>query len=207
MRGRGRWRFIAEIAEVTDVTETGKIAMNRIFAPAAAHEQAGWTRGAVFVMAPQLRWPFDEAGVDLGFLSPPDVDGPATDPARADRGGHGRRWRARPAGSAWLAAVCGVAAAAGIRVLAAAAGCPGRARRSGAVRRGGGGTARGRVVGDPAWGRSGIGRAQRSRWRVIAWCGVGVGGVVGDGLAGGRAGGVGHRAVGAVADGLRAGQP
>ena len=36
-------RFVAEIAEITDVTETGKVAMNRIFGPVAAHEQAGST--------------------------------------------------------------------------------------------------------------------------------------------------------------------
>ena len=50
-----RWgpvRFIAEIAEVTDVTETGKVAMNRIFAPAAAHGRPGWTRGPVRHGAP-----------------------------------------------------------------------------------------------------------------------------------------------------------
>ena len=72
-----RWgpvRFIAEIAEVTDVTETGKVAMNRIFAPAAAQERAGADPRGRFVMAPQLRWPFDEAGVDLGCLWSPDVD-------------------------------------------------------------------------------------------------------------------------------------
>ena len=48
--------------------------MNRIFAPAAAHEQAGVDPRGRFVMAPQVRWPFDEAGVDLGCLWSPDVD-------------------------------------------------------------------------------------------------------------------------------------
>ena len=79
-----RWgpvRFIAEIAEVTDVTETGKVAMNRIFAPATAHEQTGVDPRGQFVMAPQLRWPFDEAGVDLGCLWSSDVDA-WTDPGR-----------------------------------------------------------------------------------------------------------------------------
>ena len=79
-----RWgpvRFIAEIAEVTDVTETGKVAMNRIFGPAAAAEQGGVDPRGRFVMAPQVRWPFDEAGVDLGCLWTPDVDR-WTDPGR-----------------------------------------------------------------------------------------------------------------------------
>ena len=63
----GRLRFVSEIAEVTDVNEVGAVAMNRIFAPA---DGTGDPRG-VFQMAPQVRWPFDEAGVDLGFLTPP----------------------------------------------------------------------------------------------------------------------------------------
>ena len=68
----GRRRFVAEIAEVTDVTETGAVAMNRIF---AATPGSGDPR-AVFRMAPQQRWPFDEAGVDLDFLTVPDPTGP-----------------------------------------------------------------------------------------------------------------------------------
>ena len=59
----GRLRFVSEIAEVTDVNEVGAVAMNRIFAPAAG---TGDPRG-VFQMSPQIRWPFDEAGIDLGF--------------------------------------------------------------------------------------------------------------------------------------------
>lgn len=59
----GRLRFVSEIAEVTDVNEAGGVAMNRVFAP----DGSGDPRG-VFQMAPQIRWPFTEAGVDLGFL-------------------------------------------------------------------------------------------------------------------------------------------
>ena len=61
----GRRRFVAEIAEVTDVNEAGAVAMNRIF---AATPGDGEPR-AVFRMAPQRRWPFEEAGVELGFLN------------------------------------------------------------------------------------------------------------------------------------------
>jgi hypothetical protein len=67
-------RFVAEIAEVTDVTETGAVAMNRIF---TATPGSGDPR-AVFRMAPQRRWPFDEAGVDLDFLTAPDPSDPPT---------------------------------------------------------------------------------------------------------------------------------
>ncbi len=59
-----RLRFVSEIAEVTDVTETGAVAMNRIVAPTAG---TGDPRGVV-QMTPQVRWPFDEAGIDLNFL-------------------------------------------------------------------------------------------------------------------------------------------
>jgi pilus assembly protein CpaF len=59
----GRARFVSEIAEVTDVSESGQVAMNRIFAP----DDSGDPRGR-FRMAPQVRWPFEEAGIDLGFL-------------------------------------------------------------------------------------------------------------------------------------------
>ncbi|MFC4945824.1 CpaF family protein [Pseudonocardia sp. GCM10023141] len=59
----GRRRFVSEIAEVTDVAESGGVAMNRIFAP----NDSGDPR-AVFQMAPQIRAPFEEAGIDLGFL-------------------------------------------------------------------------------------------------------------------------------------------
>ena len=61
----GRHRFVAEIAEVTDVNESGKVAMNRIFAD---DPESGDPR-AVFRMAPQIRWPFREAGIDIGFLT------------------------------------------------------------------------------------------------------------------------------------------
>lgn len=63
----GRRRFLAEIAEVTDVNEAGRITLNRVF---AADPASGDPR-AVFRMAPQRRWPFDEAGVDLRFLTDP----------------------------------------------------------------------------------------------------------------------------------------
>ena len=65
-------------------------------------------------------------------------------------------------------------------------------------------TVRDRVVGDPARARivMVVAAIAVAADRVVRGrCG----GVVGDGLAGGRAGGVGHRAVGAVADGLRPG--
>ncbi|WP_214405752.1 CpaF family protein [Pseudonocardia lacus] len=61
-----RQRFVSEIAEVTDVGESGGVAMNRIFAP----DGSGDPR-ARFRMAPQVRWPFEEAGIDLGFLHGP----------------------------------------------------------------------------------------------------------------------------------------
>lgn len=61
----GRHRFVAEIVEVTDVNERSKIATNRIF---AADPGSGDPR-ATFRMAPQIRWPFHEAGVDIGFLT------------------------------------------------------------------------------------------------------------------------------------------
>jgi Flp pilus assembly CpaF family ATPase len=66
----GQVRFVSEIAEVTDVTETGVIAMNRVFAPARA---TGDPRGR-FGVAPQQRGRFDEAGVSLDALHAPDVD-------------------------------------------------------------------------------------------------------------------------------------
>lgn len=59
----GRRRFVSEIAEVTDMAETGGVAMNRIFAANGSGDPRG-----VFQMAPQIRWPFDEAGIDLDFL-------------------------------------------------------------------------------------------------------------------------------------------
>ena len=62
----GRRRFVSEIAEVTDLTETGVVAMNRIFAP----DPGSGDPRAVFQLAPQHRAPFDEAGIDLGFLEP-----------------------------------------------------------------------------------------------------------------------------------------
>jgi pilus assembly protein CpaF len=64
----GQPRFVSEIAEVTDVNEVGAVAMNRIFGPAD-----GDPRGR-FLMAPQLRWPFEEAGISLDFLRDPQVD-------------------------------------------------------------------------------------------------------------------------------------
>jgi pilus assembly protein CpaF len=67
---RGHLRFVSEIAEVADVTETGVIALNRIFAPARGTDDP---RGR-FAIAPQQRWRFDEAGQSLDFLRSPDVD-------------------------------------------------------------------------------------------------------------------------------------
>lgn len=60
----GQRRFVAEIAEVTDMTENGVVAMNRIFAP----QPGSGDPRAVFQLAPQRREPFEEAGVDLSFL-------------------------------------------------------------------------------------------------------------------------------------------
>lgn len=60
--GGGRTRFVSEVAEVTSVGENGGVAMNRIFAP-----QGTDARG-VFQLLPQNRRPFEEIGVDLGFL-------------------------------------------------------------------------------------------------------------------------------------------
>jgi Flp pilus assembly CpaF family ATPase len=60
----GRRRFVAEIAEVTDIAEGGAVAMNRIFGP----EPGSGDPRAVFQIAPQHRTRFDEAGIDLGFL-------------------------------------------------------------------------------------------------------------------------------------------
>ena len=110
-------RFVAEIAEVTDVNESGAIAMNRIF---AASPGSGDPR-AVFRMAPQRRWPFDEVGVDLDFLHAPD---PAPRPPTPQPRPAGRMTAAPPPGAvamgvtplAWLAAVCGIAVAAGVTV-------------------------------------------------------------------------------------------
>lgn len=59
----GRRRFVSEIAEVTGLSESGGAAINRIFAP----NDSGDPRG-VFQMAPQIRRPFDERGIDLSFL-------------------------------------------------------------------------------------------------------------------------------------------
>lgn len=58
-----RTRFVAEVAEVTSVGEGGGVAMNRVFAPAPGSDPR-----AVFQLLPQNRRPFDEAGIDLGFL-------------------------------------------------------------------------------------------------------------------------------------------
>ena len=63
----GRRRFVSEITEVTDVNEAGVVAVNRIF----AGDPSGDPRAA-YRMAPQIRWPFHEAGVDLGFLATAD---------------------------------------------------------------------------------------------------------------------------------------
>ncbi|MGD9989050.1 CpaF family protein [Pseudonocardia sp.] len=64
--GGRRARFVAEVAEVTSVGEGGGVAMNRVFAPAPGDDPR-----AVFQLLPQNRRPFDEAGIDLGFLHEP----------------------------------------------------------------------------------------------------------------------------------------
>jgi len=61
----GRRRFVSEIAEVTDVNEVGVVAMNRVFAP----DPGSADPRAVFRMAPQVRRPFEEAGIDLDCLN------------------------------------------------------------------------------------------------------------------------------------------
>lgn len=58
-----RSRFVAEVAEVSAVAEDGRVALNRIFAPAGNGDPR-----AVFQLLPQDRRPFVEAGVDLSFL-------------------------------------------------------------------------------------------------------------------------------------------
>ena len=60
--GGPRVRFVSEISEVTGVNEQGVVSMNRIFGPGP-----GEPRGVVQTM-PQIREPFEEAGLDLEFL-------------------------------------------------------------------------------------------------------------------------------------------
>ncbi|GAA4549605.1 CpaF family protein [Pseudonocardia xishanensis] len=62
----GQRRIVSEIAEVTGVTETGVVALNRIFAP----DPTGTDPRAVFRMLPQNRQRFEEAGIDLTTLLP-----------------------------------------------------------------------------------------------------------------------------------------
>ncbi|MDN5914222.1 MAG: CpaF/VirB11 family protein [Pseudonocardia sp.] len=57
-----RTRFVSEVAEVTSVGENGGVAMNRIFAP------EGTDPRGVFHLLPQNRRPFEDVGLDLGFL-------------------------------------------------------------------------------------------------------------------------------------------
>ncbi|GAA1195013.1 CpaF family protein [Pseudonocardia alaniniphila] len=61
--GGRRTRVVSEVAEVTSLGENGGVAMNRVFAAA----QAGDPR-AHFQLMPQNRRPFEEAGIELGFL-------------------------------------------------------------------------------------------------------------------------------------------
>ena len=61
--GGRRARFVSEVAEVASVGENGSVAMNRIFGPAASGDPR-----AVFQLLPQNRRPFEETGVNLGFL-------------------------------------------------------------------------------------------------------------------------------------------
>lgn len=79
----GRRRFVSEIAEVTDVAESGAVAMNRIFAP----DGTGDPR-PVFQVAPQIRWPFEEAGINLAFLG---RNGSRSGDPAGERAGRG--WR------------------------------------------------------------------------------------------------------------------
>ncbi|SDG77195.1 CpaF family protein [Pseudonocardia oroxyli] len=60
----GQRRIVSEVAEVAGVTETGVVALNRIFAP----DPSGTDPRAVFRMLPQNRAPFEEAGIDLAAL-------------------------------------------------------------------------------------------------------------------------------------------
>jgi pilus assembly protein CpaF len=64
----GKHRFVSEIAELTGITETGSIGLNRVFAPEPRDP-----RGR-FQLMPQIRAPFDEAGLSLQFLHERDVD-------------------------------------------------------------------------------------------------------------------------------------
>jgi pilus assembly protein CpaF len=65
----GLVRFVSEIAEVTGINETGGIGMNRVFAPGPPEDPRGR-----FQIAPEIRRPFDEAGIGLGFLREPTVN-------------------------------------------------------------------------------------------------------------------------------------
>lgn len=58
-----RARFVAEVAEVTGIGEHGGVALNRIFGPTPDDPRAS------FQLLPQNRRPFEDAGVDLGFLA------------------------------------------------------------------------------------------------------------------------------------------
>ncbi|MDN5857813.1 MAG: CpaF/VirB11 family protein [Pseudonocardia sp.] len=57
-----RLRFVSEVAEVSSLADSGGVALNRVFAPTADDPRAE------FAMLPQNRRPFDEVGIDLGFL-------------------------------------------------------------------------------------------------------------------------------------------
>ena len=160
------------------MNESGAIAMNRIF---AASPGSGDPR-AVFRMAPQRRWPFDEAGIDLDFLHTPDPTTPAPDSPATSGRADDRRTRYHGAIAmgvtplAWLAAVSGIAVAAGVTVAATAVLAP-HDDDTGAG--GGGGAAPRR----PTVLRRVLGaarhpdhpNAERDRWRVLAWLAAGVG--------------------------------
>ena len=57
-------RFVSEVAEVASLGEDGGVALNRVFAPGPATDPR-----AVFQLLPQNRRLFDEAGIDLGYLT------------------------------------------------------------------------------------------------------------------------------------------
>ncbi|WP_433274012.1 CpaF family protein [Pseudonocardia xinjiangensis] len=61
--GGRRTRVVSEVAEVTSLGENGGVAMNRVFAATDTGDPR-----ARFQLLPQDRRPFEEAGIDLGFL-------------------------------------------------------------------------------------------------------------------------------------------
>ena len=62
--GQDRRRFVAEVAEVAPSEDSSRVALNQIFAPDAPDPSV-----AVLQVLPQDRRTFDEAGLDLSFLT------------------------------------------------------------------------------------------------------------------------------------------